>query len=497
MHKYNNPIINIMLKLPYIFYGRDGELEVVNDAPREKFELLLKLALSEQVNIRFIMRNTKCPVSGKHLHRNGTDDPFLNKNLYVKTQNYCHKKCNVYRSTHLYKYKKKYHNYTKEITEDGLDSDFIDYKSYYSKHGHLYRQFEIMIPVSTIYSHDKKTFEEYYNHIYKLQQETLDKLNIKPSGVYSYDEQYIFINKKLYMRMTIIDCENKIIIGEQLVCFDDFDDDTIKKFLEEQLEGLPLKAIVTDGRTSYKSIIESLGAIHHRCLFHLMQNLMKPLQRKLNQLNNANNKKEEKIRTNENKIEEIKKKYKGKTGRTSKDDKERIKDNQKRNKLENNNKELNKKIKENSDQIKELEYNKERIQNIFNVDTKKDAKRRFNTIYNSKDSLPPIIQRFLERMNKNLEILINHIEDEDIPTTNNIVENYYRTTLPGKHKRIYRTLEGAERRIKEQQLRWTHRIVLDQKDKPLNIKTTYQHLKPKPKIPPLTITQIKQPITTK
>ena len=47
MHKYNNPIINIMLKLPYIFYGRDGELEVVNGAPREKFELLLKLALSE------------------------------------------------------------------------------------------------------------------------------------------------------------------------------------------------------------------------------------------------------------------------------------------------------------------------------------------------------------------------------------------------------------------------------------------------------------------
>lgn len=37
--------------------------------------------------------------------------------------------------------------------------------------------------------------------------------------------------------MTIIDCVNMIIIREQLVCFYDFDDNTIKKFLEEQLEG--------------------------------------------------------------------------------------------------------------------------------------------------------------------------------------------------------------------------------------------------------------------
>ena len=90
-------------------------------------------------------------------------------------------------------------------------------------------------------------------------------------------------------------------------------------------------------------------------------------------------------------------------------------------------------------------------------------------------------------MRKNLEILINHIEDDEIPATNNTVENYYRTTLPRKQKRIYRTIEGAYKRIKEQQLRWTHRIVLNQKDKPLNQKTTYTHLKPQPQTTPMTI----------
>ena len=66
-------------------------------------------------------------------------------------------------------------------------------------------------------------------------------------------------------------------------------------------------------------------------------------------------------------------------------------------------------------------------------------------------------------MKKDLDILINHIGNKDIPATNNIVENYYRTTLPQKHKRIYRTLKGLKKRIKEQQIRWIHRQVLKQK----------------------------------
>ena len=77
MQKYKNPIFNVLFELPYIFYGQDGELEVVNDTPIEKVELLLELAKLENFSIRFVMRDTKCPVCGKHLHRNGTDDSFF------------------------------------------------------------------------------------------------------------------------------------------------------------------------------------------------------------------------------------------------------------------------------------------------------------------------------------------------------------------------------------------------------------------------------------
>ena len=61
--------------------------------------------------------------------------------------------------------------------------------------------------------------------------------------------------------MTIIDAANNLIINEKVVDSEDFDKNTIKKFLKRSLEGLKLEAIITDGHQAYPSIIEALGAI--------------------------------------------------------------------------------------------------------------------------------------------------------------------------------------------------------------------------------------------
>ena len=262
--------------------------------------------------------------------------------------------------------------------------------------------------------------------------------------------------------MTIIDAVTKLIIGEKLVKFDDFDNTTILTFFQEKLKGLPVEVIITDGRQGYSDIIEAVGAIHHRCFFHVMQNLMTPLQKRINTLERAIEKNLKDITENEEMINEIRKKYKGIKGRTRKDDKKRIKDNTKRDQLEKENKKLDKEIKSYQNELNEYNYNMERIQNIWKSKTKKEARRRINTIYNQRKHLLPIIKTFIKKVKKNTEVLINHLEDPNIPATNNIVENYYRTTLPRKHKRIYRTLEGLKKRIKLEQLIWTHRIVLKQ-----------------------------------
>ena len=133
-------------------------------------------------------------------------------------------------------------------------------------------------------------------------------MNIRPFEVYSYDEQYVFIKNVLYMRMTLIDHKNKLIMHEQVVSKDEFNDNTIKNFLETTINSQPLKAIITDERMGYKTIIEATGAIHHRCYFHLMQNLMTPLQKHINKLERRNKRLVQQVNKKELKIEEIEKK---------------------------------------------------------------------------------------------------------------------------------------------------------------------------------------------
>jgi len=74
-----------------------------------------------------------------------------------------------------------------------------------------------------------KSFWKDYHELIERQKAEIERLGIKPSRHFGYDEQYVFVNKKLYLRMTIIDSINKLIIAEQLVSEEEFNDETIKK----------------------------------------------------------------------------------------------------------------------------------------------------------------------------------------------------------------------------------------------------------------------------
>ena len=70
---------------------------------------------------------------------------------------------------------------------------------------------------------------------------------------------YIFVNKKLYLRMTIIDVHTKLIIADTLVNEEEFNETTIKDFLESHLKDKKLKSITTDGRNTYNNIRRYAG----------------------------------------------------------------------------------------------------------------------------------------------------------------------------------------------------------------------------------------------
>lgn len=464
---YNNNLYEVILN----FCGKDDKIYILNDTDEELIEYFFNHVCDDRTPC-FIEKDIICPVCGEKLHFNGTTKRLWNKDVEIRLQKYSHKDCGVYVTTSLSKYRDKNTCFTRKIRDGGLNSSMISYRSYASKAEEINVHYQVKISPTTIYYAENKSFWKDYKKLNEMQIEEIKRRGIKPSGHYGYDEQYVFVENIHHMRMTIIDNKTKLIIAEEIVSTEEFNRNTITKFLKTNIKEETLKSITTDGRREYKTIIESLNAIHHRCVFHIMQNLMTPLQKKINKLNRIIKTSTKKTRENKDKIRKRKKKYPPKRGRIPKKDTKRQKNKDRIKQLEQENKQLRQKIRETKKELEEIEENKQEIQEIFKSKTQEEAYQKLEKIYKTRETKTTIIRKFIEKIYKEKDILLNHIGKEDIPSTNNVVENYYRTTLPGKHKRIYRTIEGLKRRIKQQQIRWTHRNVLKQ-NTPINKNTVY------------------------
>ena len=259
--------------------------------------------------------------------------------------------------------------------------------------------------------------------------------------------------------MTIIDNKNNLIINNELIYKDDFNQNTIQDFLERSLKDLEVKSITTDGNNSYPNIIDALGAIHHRCVFHIMKNLMddikKDIRRLEKRIDTINSTKD----NNKAKLKELDKLDKGKKGKPSKEDKEWKKHIKEKKKLRSENSKLTTERSNKRKELRQFITFKRRVSLIFKSKKEKTAINRYNKLLNDK-RIPKKIKKFLEKIEEILPNLINHIENDDIPSTNNKVEEFYKITLPKSKKRIYRTIKGIKRRMILSQLRWTHRQVL-------------------------------------
>ena len=473
MNTYKHSTDKCLSELPFIFCGPSGDVEVYEDTNPKLIEHLLAICKICNKKLRIIKRETICHVCNKPLTRNGCKSDYINNTDELRLQKYNHRNCdNSSCMASAKSIKEKNCTYTKSVQEKSVLINLVNYESYEKKSEEIANQMGAKPHRSTLFYYHKKYSTELFEYLEHLQFKRIKELDIKASGIYCFDEQYVFVNKKLYLRLTLIDYHNKLIMGDLLVCEEDYNNQTIQEFLEESLKDQPVEVIVTDGRKGYKSIIEAVGAIQHRCFFHIMQNLMTPLTKYINRKNRRIKTLKGKIKDNKEKIANIKAVKKIYTGRTPYSDKKTIRQEKRIKKYENKIKDYKKEIKEIEKELKEIDKEKERVHKIWESKTFKQAKRRYNTIHNQKDQLNPIIASFLDRIESKLDVMLNHLENESIPATNNTVENYYRTTLPRCQKRIYRTLEGLKRRIREQQIRWTHRNILNQ-NTPLNYQTTY------------------------
>ena len=80
-----------------------------------------------------------------------------------------------------------------------------------------------------------------------------------------------------------------------------------------------------------------------------------------------------------------------------------------------------------------------------------------STDYMQKKDLTEEIGNFLERLKGYLDSTLNHMINEDIPSTNNLLEGFYKITFPRKIKKIFVTYHGAMNRISLNNIRWMKR----------------------------------------
>ena len=421
---------------------------------------LMKQSVDDDVIFCYERYDRVCPFCGGVLNANGRYGICVNKCIDVEKQQYLCKNCNeslVVEPEHI----DKNYCYMKETTTQGLNIGLIDHMSYEKMSEMIELIYGHAPSRQTILNHIEKNEEEFLEKEEKKLEKSLKKAGIKPSGVYHYDEQYLFVNGKLYIRLVILDNKTNMIIAKKLIHSTEFNKNFVRNFLKNNLEGLPLKGMVTDGVNYYQEIIDELGVPHQLCNFHKMKNLMDLVYKILNQKKLKIEKSKEKIEKNKENISKIKiKQGSVPKGRILNTDVKRQKSHQKIKNLEKSTRKTRKKIRVLKNEIKEIESNIDKIKLIFNSKTAETSKKRFKRMEDKIDKLPEQIAVFIKKLSKTFEKSINHIKNKFLPNTNNLLECYFGITLPGHLKRKFRTIKGIERRLRLSDIRWIKRNVL-------------------------------------
>ena len=401
-----------------------------------------------------------CLKCGSSMNSNGSRKAKPNKWEGIRKKQYICPNCNKTQVTSLENFIKRYSNYTRSICEKALEYESISYLPYQKKAELIELENGIRLNRQTVYYHESTYADSFITQKEDDLQKILKEMKIEPSGIYHYDEEYLRENGDKIVRLTIIDAVTNLIINDQVMLQEDFDKEFLEIFLRYSLEGLSKKVLVTDGYSAYPGIIEKICINHQLCIFHIIKNKRTPSFRKIRKLEKRIETIKNTIKDNEEKIGELKKYGKGRHSPPRKTDKKWKRNIRKRKKLDSENKRLRKELKQKTKELKEQKDIDERISNIYDVDSQKEANRRFNTIHNQINQFDEDTQKFIKNLDKKFDRTTTYFRNSQIPRTNNKIEGYFKITLPKYLKRTYRTRKGLIRWIRLQKIRWTKRNVI-------------------------------------
>lgn len=268
----------------------------------------------------------------------------------------------------------------------------------------------------------------------QMDQENIPKLeNVR---MVHYDEQHPKEGRCQKYRLTLLDTKTQRPLADKL--FDDKSSETIKKFLQDNLDTSEPVFIVTDFDPRYPEILKEVFGdklVHQYCLMHLDKLIVSDFPRNttieqellkyrlLNVFYNRENEIKflEKLQNEELNVITNEKKYK-KWIKIAK--------------------------KSFSDFRKELELQRRRNKENLPLHSLKKSKSNFKELMNKIGTYEEVIQKRLRMINKHwLNLTLFHYLP-GTPATNNPIESYYSKSLKTDSKKQFRTDYGIENQIK-------------------------------------------------
>ena len=389
----------------------------------------------------------------------------------------------------------KYSSYTNDTKDLVVNIYSNEHISYANATKFINEDQGLNISKQSIYNYNVDKTDDYLLEKEKIIEEKLEEKDIDLSGFPGHDEAFCRINGEKYSFLAMVDSNNQRIINDQLIPEEEYRD-LLETFITYSLKDLSIykdsekpnpphpillpdlkkNTLIGDGLKEYPNIAKKNNMDFHPCGFHKIMNQRKPIWKIQKRLFKKIESNKKKIEKNNEKINRYYEKYKGQFKKIGNKDKKRRREKDNVTKMEKENKKLkaeNKKLKKEYD---EYENYNERISEIFKQDTIKKAKMRFNILNNQIDNLPDEIAKFIRKLGKNLDQALSHIENKNIPNTNNWLELFFNIIFPKKYRNRFKTIPGVTRFLRARKIKWHENIVLKEEIK-IQKDTVWTHMK--------------------
>lgn len=332
----------------------------------------------------------------------------------AKVQRYYCPECGKYSQTEFTGQYENYCNFSNETKERSIKVREISWYPF-RKLKELYQIF-----CGTKISHETvRKAQIVTNELYYLNKD------IKPSGFYGYDVQWEPLDDGFHYRHLLFDLVNNVPVAELLAPNED--QNTTYEFINKSVKHKDRKAIVTDLKPGYDSVMKKLGFKHQHCTYHLHLAVNERIKKYLKQ-------KDLEIRIDQ------------------------IKENEKIAKSK-----LDEIVENEIDKIKsEINIYKQLIFELFNQQTYNKATNYINLLKQEYNNFPEILQKFLKNdffpeYKKYIWFIKKEFKGK-LTRTNNDSEKYFHATLPKAEKKRYRTEQGVFNQIYNRKNGWMKKI---------------------------------------